>query len=325
MATLGLRSLALLIGAGYTGSYMYNNVNFDRARNLASEILTKHKSAGEDVSTNSSSSSSGGNPTVDALSQQMDRLSKEMSRSRDQVLVVSGPSGYKGSLATVTDVFNLLGWVVFALSIGGVVYYISFRKRLSLRDLVWVSQTRFNDTVNAMQNGIARMSGVVGAVRRDLGERMRVMEGKVEDVETNLSKQIDSQVGDVKFGVEKLSDDMSLVSQGVDCVHARIDEMNEKIDGTHRGVQLLLDFISSLAPEKVKPGTPFYNLQRHMQNGSMSTSEIEGSTGLRPRLSQTGLAGLLPGLRQQRDSADSNRNQTKAQALNESPPSWSIG
>lgn len=326
MAALGLRSVVLLAGAGYTGTYLYNHFSFERARNLAADILIKHR---ENAETGSSAKASGnstqGNSSVDTLSKQVDRLTREVSRSRDQVLVVGGNSAYKSSLAVVTDVFNLLGWAVIALSVGGVVYYFAFRKRLSLRDLAWVSHTRFNDTVNAMQSGISRVSSAVGSVRRDLGERMRKMEGKVGDVETNLSKQIESEVGDVKEGVNKLGEDVSLVSRGVEHVHTRIDEMNDKIEGTHQGVQMLLDFITSLAPEKVKPGTPFYNLQRFMRNRNSASNEIEGSTGLRPRLTQTGLAGLLPGMRQQKSSAETNGTESKRRSMDVPSPSWSIG
>lgn len=333
MAALGARSLVMLIGAGYTGSYMYNNLSFERARKIATDILVRYRDAdadGTNDSSSSPSSQSGGNPAraaVDALSNQVDRLTREMSRSRDQVLIVGGgPSGYKSSIATVTDVFNLLGWAVFVLSMGGVVYFVAFRKRLSLRDLLWVSQTKFNDTVNAMQTGLSSVGGVVNSVRKDLGERLRKMEGKVDDVEANLSRQIESEVGDVKDGVTKLGDDISIVSRGVDHVHVRIDEMNEKIDGTNRGVQMLIEFVSSIAPEKIGGGSQFQNI-RKMLSQRTSRGEIEeNSAAVRPRLSQ-GLALLTPNSKADDATPSSlpNGDSSRRSSLDVSSSVWSTG
>lgn len=310
-ATLGLRSLALLVGAGWSGSYMYNNLSMERARTLAAQILLQHKSD-EAGNTNNSSSDGGGSSgrsAVEALTNQVDRLTREVSRSRtqDPVVIVGGTGadsggllgGYRSVISVMSDLLNLLGWAVVVCSAGGVVYLVVVRKGLSLHDLFWVSQSRFNDTVSAMQAGLKRVSGVVSSVRKDLGDRLLHMEGKVEDVEANLARQIDTEVGDVKDGVARLGDEMSVVSRGVDHVHTRIDEMNEKIDGTHRGVQLLLDFVTSLAPEKVKPGTPFFNLRRYMQGAGENGGhpqvmmDDQNQNAIRPRLSQ-GLAGLLP-------------------------------
>lgn len=313
-ATLGLRSLALLVGAGWSGSYMYNNLTMDRARSIAAQILLQHKSNEGGTNNNSGAGnsdggSSSGRSAVEALTTQVDRLTREVSRSRaqDSVVIVGGTGsdsggllgGYRSVISVMSDLLNLLGWAVVVCSAGGVVYLVVVRKGLSLHDLFWVSQSRFNDTVSAMQAGLKRVSGVVSSVRKDLGDRLVHMEGKVEDVEANLARQIDTEVGHVKDGVARLGDEMSVVSRGVDNVHTRIDEMNEKIDGTHRGVQMLLDFVTSLAPEKVKPGTPFYNLRRYMKgagdNGShpQIMMDDQNQNAIRPRLSQ-GLAGLLP-------------------------------
>lgn len=335
--TLGVRSLIVLVGAGYTGSYVYNNVTMEKARNIAADLLMSYRKGSQDNSSTETSSVSAtdNGRAVDALSQQMDRLTREVSKNRSDPVVIVGPTGYKGSLATVTDVFNLLGWVVFATSVGGAVYYIAVRKRWPLRDLLWVSQTKFNDTVTAMQNGITRVSGVVNSVRRDLGERLRKMEGKVEHVEASLSKQIESEVGDVKEGVGRLGDDVSDVRRGVSDVSHRVVEMSDKLDSTNYGIHLLLGVVSSLAPDKIKPGSPFYDLKKFMQSGDSSgfTEEIEhtsnSSSSIIKRVSQTGLGILLPFDKANGSSGDGDvtksNDRSKERSFDGSAPSWSAG
>lgn len=340
MATLGIRSLTLLVGAGYTGTYFYNNVSLEKARHLVSELLISRQSDTDNASDASPATEpTVGSKVVNELTAQMDRLTREVNRRGNEPVVIIGPSGYKGSLSTVTDVFNLLGWIVFATSLGGAVYYVAVRKRLSIRDLFWVSQNKFNDTVTAMQNGITRVSGVVNSVRRDLGERLKMMEGKVEHVEDALSKQIEAEVGDVKDGVGKLGEEVSDVRRGVDDVSTRVGQMNDKLDSTNYGIHLLLGVVSSLAPDKIKPDSPFYDLKKFMQAGDPTPSaEIQtspaSSGSILKRVSQTGLGILLP-FGKRTDSSDDRTpgliddapttDYSKRRSFDGTPPSWSVG
>lgn len=327
MAAIGLRSVAVIMGAGYTGSYIYNNLTFDSARSLAAEILLRQKAAESASADSSRPASSPDTRAVSALSEKFDRLSSEVVRSRSDPVLIVGPQGYKGSLATVTDVFNLLGWVVFAVTVGSGIYYVAVRKHLSIRDLAWVSQSTFNGTVSAMQAGIARVSGAVGAVRRDLGERLRVMEARVDNVRDTLSKQIEKDVGEVKDGVRQVSENVSHVKCGVEDAITRIEQMDYKIDATNSGIRALIGVVSSMAPEKLKPGSPFHSLRRYLEMSENGGGEVEGPM-LRPRLSQTGLAGLLGSAAAASESVDSESSRPdrrKKRSADRTSSAWSSG
>lgn len=329
MAMLGFRSLAMIVGAGYTGTFLYNNMSMAHARQIASDILRRHQDA-ETKSTSSSDSgaSSAASATnaatkaVDALADRVDRLTREVTHGRTDPVVIVSPSGYKQSIATVSDVINLLGWAVFVVSAGGLVYYVAIRKRVSLRDLVWVSQSRFNNTVSAMQAGISKVSGVVNNVRKDLGNRLNRMEGKVEHVEQTLSHQIETEVGQVKEGVSHLSNEVADVKRGVDNVNYRVGEMSDKLDSTVQGIHLLLSVVSSLAPKSAPPGTPVDLLRQYM-SGRTTPAEV-GSPLVRPRISQTGLGSLING-----DTGNgitpSNGPMNKRHSIDVSSSAWSVG
>lgn len=330
MAMLGFRSLALLVGAGYTGSFLYNNMTMERARKIATDILKRHEDAHKNSNSSPSDSSSSlaasasaaATKAVDNLAERVDRLTREVSHGRSDPVVIVGQSGYKQSIAAISDIFNLLGWTVFVFTIGGLVYFVAVRKKISLKDLFWVSQTRFNDTISSMQAGMSKVSGVVNSVRKDLGNRLGRVEGKVEQVEQSLSCQIEEQVGEVKDGVNNLSIEVSDVKRGVDNVNQRVGEMSDKLDSTVQGIHLLLSVVSSLAPKSAPPGTPVDLLRQYM-SGKSAPIEINGPL-VRPRISQTGLGTLVDG-DNDRASTGSLHSLNKRHSIDVSSPAWSVG
>lgn len=249
MAAIGLRTLAVLFGASYGGSYLYNNM--DHARSLAARILLQHQAAEKQASDSASSATSTSSADVDALSAQMDALTREMSRTRDTPIVLLGPSGqFKGSLAAISDVFNLLGWAVVAVTVGGVGYYVIVRKNVSLRDLAWVSQKTFAGTVGAMQKGIATVSGAVRAVRRELDEKLRMMEGHVDEVHDSLTGKIEEEVGGVKVDVSGVHTEVTSVKDRLDDLTIRFEQLDSKIDTATSGIMALVKVLFSLAPDQ---------------------------------------------------------------------------
>lgn len=307
MATIGLRSLAMLFGAGYSGSYLYNNQ--DKARNIADMLLNQNSQ--KTTSLNVSQSTT---PTVDVLSDQMARLTREVTRTRSEPVVVMAPSGYKGSLSTISDLFNLLGWAVVAVSVSGVVYFVAYRKRFRLTDLAWVSQSTFNATITAMQQGITRVNGAVGAVKRDLGDRLRNIEGRVERVRSSLSEQIEAEVAVVKDGVSDVGDEVTNVKNVLGDVNLRIDKLDTKIDFATNGIVALVKAISSVAPERLTPGSPFYEL-RKFADLSSPKPDLSGPM-VRQRVSFSGLRGILSG------EEESESQNERLQSLDKGSHNW---
>lgn len=268
---------------------MYNNM--DHARELATRILLQHKAEEKkNISSAADSAASTSSSNIDTLSAQMDALAREVSRSRDQPVVVMGPSGQlKGSLATISDIFNLLGWAVVAVSVGGVGYYVVVKRNVSLKDLAWVSQRTFAGTVGAMQKGISTVSGAVRAVRRELDEKLRMMQGHVDEIHDSLSEKIEEEIGGVKVDVSGVHTEVTCVKDRMDDFRIQFEQLDGKMDTATSGIMALIKVVSTLAPERLQPGTPFFELKRFMN--SKQPEKIAGNNVVR-RLSNRGL-GLL--------------------------------
>lgn len=290
MAAIGARTLALIFGAGYSGSYIYNNQ--EKARVIADAIVGAANS--QKRQTDPVSVQTAPNHEFTHLSHQVDRLAREVARNRtDPVIIMGGNgAGYRDSIAAVSNIFNLLGWAVVAVSVGGVVYYVAFRKRLRISDLAWVSQTTFNGTIETMQKGLARVRDTVGAVRHDLSNRLGLLKNQVDSVQTSLSHQIEEEVGEVQKGVNDVGAEVAGVKDMLDTVKSRIDDLDSKMDFATTGIMALIKAISSVAPHQVQT-TAFDDL-RQISKMSDSYAEISGGM-MQKRLSSTGLAGLLGG------------------------------
>lgn len=248
MATLGLRALLMIAGAGYTGSFVYHNM--DLARALASRILQQTDRSASSTGANGSAATGGATAasgtTVDVLAKQLEQLTREFTKSRDAPVVVVpagvGGRGVERVVATLSDVLNLMGWAVVFVSVAGVGYIVAVKRKVGLRDLVWVSRARFNETVAAMEQGIGRIRGVVGAVKRELGDRLRVLDGRVEDVR-GVAGRIGVEVSEVKEGVDGLGKDIWGVRCAMDEVGDRMDQMDGKLDKTNDGIYALVKLV----------------------------------------------------------------------------------
>lgn len=264
MATIGLRTLFMVGTAAYTGNVLYHNL--DSVRTLASRLLNLPKPDNNNGS--NGSTSNGSSSAVDALAKQLEYLSNELKRAKDAPVVVvpatSRSATTFGVLSTITDALNLLGWVIVLGSVGGVGYYVAVKRNVKLRDLAWVSRGRFNETVAAMERGVGRMRGVVSAVKRELGERLRLLDGRVDDVKV-ISERIGDEVGEVRVGVEGLGMEMWKVKGAVDEVGERVESMDGKLSRTNDGIYALVKLVyGALGGSMGRGGGELGELKRFM-------------------------------------------------------------
>lgn len=287
MAAVPLRTLTLLFSAGWGGSYFYNHMDGAREALAGALSRTLRFAAGRDSRSDGSSIHEDGS-AVDALSEQVSNLARDVSRAANRPVVVLGPNGSR--VSAIADALSLAGWAVLVFSVGGAAYYVAIWKGWSVRDLAWVSQASFSETVSAMQEGIARVRGAVGAVRREVGERMRVVEARVEAVRQALSRQIEAEVCEVKERIDGVSADVSSVHDVLADVTGRIDAIDGKLDTATNGIMALVRVVSSLAPDSVRPENPFYDLK---MLASENKSIMDSSPMMRRRIS-SGLSGILP-------------------------------
>lgn len=286
MATVPLRTLAVLFSAGWGGSYVYNHT--ETVREI---VATQLGRALQKRNAQNDSSDS----AVDSLSAQVSALARDVSRAADRPVVVLGPSSSR--VSALADALSLAGWGILAVGCGGAAYYIAIWKGWSVRDLAWVSQTSFDTTVSSMQKGIARVSSALASVRRDVSERMQLIETRVEAVRAALSRKIVDEVADVKAGIAEVSDDVANVRDVLVDVTGRIDTIDGKLDTATNGIMALVRVVSSLAPEVTRPGNPFWELRQiammdDVKNKSPPLVKDKQQPLLRRRISN-GLSGIL--------------------------------
>lgn len=293
MATaVSLRTLTLLFSAGWGGSYFYNHT--DGAREIIatqlSRAIKRIVTDGKESDSNTGTIDSE-NSALTALSDKVSALSRDITRTADRPVVVLGPQSSK--VSAIADALSLAGWAILAVGCGSAIYYVAIWKGWSLRDLAWVSQKSFDSTVDTMQKGIARVSGVISVVRREFGEKMRVIESRVDAVREALSNKIEDEICEVKNGIGEVSAEVASVHHVLDDVNNRIDAIDGKLDTATNGIMALVRVVSSLAPDTVRPGNPFWELKQLADVDSPPLiQDVQSPPMLRRRVSY-GIGGIL--------------------------------
>ncbi len=294
MATgVSLRTITLLFSAGWGGSYFYNHADGTRDI-IATQLGRAVRRAvaitdGKENDANNANSAE--NSALSALSDKVTALSRDITRSADRPVVVLGPPSSR--VSAIADALSLAGWAVLAVGCGSAIYYVAVWKGWSLRDLAWVSQKSFDSTIDTMQKGLARVSGVISVVRREFGEKMKVIESQVDAVRTALSNKIEDEICEVKNGIGEVSAEVASVHNVLDDVNNRIDAIDGKLDTATNGIMALVRVVSSLAPDTVRPGNPFWELKQLADVESPPlVQDVQSPPMMRRRISY-GIGGIL--------------------------------
>lgn len=268
MAQIGVRALALVFGASYTGAYLYNHA--DAARGMLKRILGEvenAKSANEGNMRNSTT-------TVDGLAAQLSSLRAELMR-RDGTVVVMPGSTKEG--------WGLIGWGVVVIGVGAVGWGV-VKGKLDVREFGWVSKRRFAETVSKMEEALGRVRGVVGGVRKELGERLGILDETVEGVR-KVGERIGEEVQEVKVGVGELGGEVRWVRERVEGVGERVQRMEGKVDRTNEGIYALVKMVYGVLGGRAE-GRGLGDLERFML-------EMERQVGKKESAEGRGLLGCL--------------------------------
>lgn len=254
MATLSFRSLTLMASAGVGGLYFSNNMS--SASNAVSNAIAHILPF---AGMYESAPGAGSSTSIAEISEQVSALARDVSRNSNQPMVVLRTPSSR--VSEVVDAMALAGWVTLAASLGGASYYLAVWKGWRMGDLAWVSRKSFTETVDAVQTGIARVRGAVSGVRREVAERLLIVEARIEAVRAALGDQIDSEVTEVKVRIADVGKEVQSVAEVLADVNGRIDCIDGKLDTATHGIMALVRVVSSLAPDAVRPESPFYSLK----------------------------------------------------------------
>eukprot|EP00172_Hildenbrandia_rubra_P002204 Plantae.Rhodophyta-Hildenbrandia_rubra.ctg29066.p1 GENE.Plantae.Rhodophyta-Hildenbrandia_rubra.ctg29066~~Plantae.Rhodophyta-Hildenbrandia_rubra.ctg29066.p1 ORF type:complete len:332 (-),score=74.64 Plantae.Rhodophyta-Hildenbrandia_rubra.ctg29066:737-1732(-) len=295
VATVPLRVITVLFGAGFGGSYIYNNLDGVRQR-IAEHLLGVR---GKTHDAGSAGGGGGSSDSMNELSSQMTALSREVARASEKagagpVMIIDRNAG-KGFL----DSLSATGWTIMVVS-AGIGGYLAYKRGIRPGDFFWVSRSAFSNTVERMQNGVAKVSGMVANVKKELSGKLKMLEGQLELVRNRLGKKIEKEVGEVKEGIGEVGADVEDVRKAVEGLQGQLGSLDEKMSVASHGIFLLCKVVSGMGNNEVSSGT-FDDLKRFTSvadSGRQGLMQVEGTNGngtaalTLPKMHRSGSSGL---------------------------------
>lgn len=221
MAGLSLSRIILIAGAGYTGTIVLRNRKLSDILADFQDYL-KEKN-GENVGSDSDSSD---------VAAQVRRLAMEIRQlgSARTVTVIGGESG------------NITALIVPAAALGALGYGYMWWKGISFSDLMYVTKRGMATAVSNMTNHLEQVNAALAAAKRHLTQRIENLDGKLDEQKV-ISKEIRSEVADVRGKVSNIGIDLSSLQDLVSGLDGKINAIEYKQKFTCDGVMYLCQFV----------------------------------------------------------------------------------
>ncbi|PKU73625.1 uncharacterized protein LOC110095387 [Dendrobium catenatum] len=262
-AGMGLSKVALLIGAGYTGSILVRN---GKLSDILAELQTLLKS------TEGSDSDS-----ADSVAQQVSRLAMEIRQlaSARSITVVNGGSGQG----------NVTSFLVPAATLGAVGYGYMWWKGLSFSDLMYVTKHSMANAVSSMTKHLEQVSNALAATKRHLTQRIEGLDGKLDEQKL-MSKDIRDEVTQVRGKLENIGFDLSSIQQIVYSMDGKMNTIERKQAFLCAGIHHLCNTF----PDKEG------KLLEFLQEGPKLISNMRGCIGSAESANSKGLKHIVQAL-----------------------------
>ena len=255
VATVPLRVLTIIFGAGFGGSYVYNNLETVRSR-LAQNIFGVTPST---INTTNNPSGGGGggggNATgLEELNSQITNLSRQVARATEKAS--TGPVMLidRNVSHGVLHQLSSTGWTILVIT-SGIGGYIAYKKGVKLSDFLWVSRSAFGRTIEKMQEGVVKINGIIDGVKKELSSKMKMLEGKMEVVRSGLGKKIEKEVGQVRRGIKEVGKDVEDVRSAVKGLEGQLEGLDGKMNVASHGIFLLCKVVSGMGQNSISQGT----------------------------------------------------------------------
>mmetsp|Transcript_11468 Transcript_11468/g.20743 ORF Transcript_11468/g.20743 Transcript_11468/m.20743 type:complete len:337 (-) Transcript_11468:815-1825(-) len=251
MQGLSTRGLGSVFAAGFGGSYLYNNSD-----QIAKSLFRSIAESTAAVSSNGKSRDSGTNyaavtevaSQVDALSRQIDRLALASESSLragggDRVVVVGGAT--TGSYAKYS-LSNVLAGLLSASGALAALYLYARMKGFSRDDLVWVTKSTFQQSVQAMRTMASKLSSAMNSLRSELNARILGVERKLAESHNLLMDKIGTDVGRTTERVDSVSLEVAAVQRLVEEVQSQLHDLHGRMRYANHGIFLLCQVVAQL-------------------------------------------------------------------------------
>uniref|UniRef100_A0A0D9WDI2 DUF1664 domain-containing protein n=1 Tax=Leersia perrieri TaxID=77586 RepID=A0A0D9WDI2_9ORYZ len=226
-AGMGLTRIAILIGAGVTGSVVLRNGRLSEILGELQEILDKGEK-GKD-------GEAGGGDMTDALTRQVRNLAmevKQLASSRGSITVLNAGSNQAG----------VSGLIVPAATVGVLGYGYMWWKGTSFADLMYVTKRNMANAVSGMTKHLEQVQISLAAAKRHLTQRISKLDDKL-DQQKALSGQIRDDVSDARLKLENIGSEIKNIKQLVWGLDEKMDSMEAKQNFSCAGVMYLCQYI----------------------------------------------------------------------------------
>ncbi|XP_078428118.1 uncharacterized protein LOC144700559 [Wolffia australiana] len=257
-AGMGLSKIAILVGAGYTGSILLRN---GKLSDIIGEIQAMVKGL------ENSGDASQGDHETSLLVSQLDRLAREVQRmSASRPITVLNGSSNQG---------NALSLIMPLAPLGLLGYGYMWWKGYSIGDLMYVTKRSMANAVSSMTKHLEQVSSALAATKRHLTQRIECLDGKVDEQNLNL-KEIKREVIDANGKIGRIGDDVKAIELFLSTLDAKMSAIEGKQDLACDGVLYLCQFVQDKGGR-----TPDFLLNMAKSGGGRRALGFSESTSLK--------------------------------------------
>ncbi|XP_010046111.2 uncharacterized protein LOC104434967 [Eucalyptus grandis] len=237
----------ILVGAGLTGSIVFNSGRLSELVAQLQEILKGVDEAG--VSSNKFDSA-----LLAAQIRQLAQDIKELSLSAP-ITIYNGNSTSSGSYAS---------YLVPAAALGAMGYCYMWWKGWSFTDAMFVTKRNMANAVTTVSKQLENVSQTLATTRRHLSKRLESLDWKLEE-QKEISQLIADDVDDVKLNLSQIGLNVEVIHQMVSGLEDKIELIESKQDVTNSGLwhlcQLADGFQDAQKSKKIKDVSGTNNLR----------------------------------------------------------------
>ncbi|CAK9138261.1 unnamed protein product [Ilex paraguariensis] len=209
-AGIGASRILILVGAGYTGTFLFKNGKLSDILGELQNLVKGNEKQGDE--------SNGDSDYADAIAQQVRRLAMEVKQlaSTRQITVLNGNSAG-----------NLTSLVVPAAALGALGYGYMWWKGLSFSDLMYVTKRNMTNAVSNMTKHLEHVSEALAATKRHLTQRIENVDGKLDE-QVELSKSINNKVNDARSDLSQIGYDLDTLQSMVSGLDGKMMSLEDK-------------------------------------------------------------------------------------------------
>lgn len=283
--TLPLRTVGVIFGTGFAGSWIY--ANSDIVRGVALDVLAASaKRAGSAHSSAVAPRAKAGNDggELESLVSQVEHLAREVRRAGASQPIVLSSSWWAGvSWQTLAGVAAAFGLTYAVVGYGAGIWP---------SDVMWVTRAAFLKTYQALHQTVLRLSVAVNTIKDELSGRIRSLECQLDLAKKQIEEKMEGEVLKARKDISKVGREVSDIQDLIRGLECQLTDLEGKMHYANRGIYLLCQIVSGM-PKDTSPNSDWEGLRKFSEVEPVAlrirTPVANPGTGI----GQKGLEGIL--------------------------------